>query len=93
MGVSGKPQGGIYGTLAGYFRKAKRLQVGPLALLLAFGGVDSGTAADDPAAPGASSRSGAIRTISAVPAASCRVMSQVLAGGQDYSGVIDGSHW
>jgi hypothetical protein len=93
MGVSGKPQGGIYGTLAGYFRKAKRLQVGPLTLLLAFGGVDSGTAADDPAARElAAGQAPYVRSVRS-PEASCRVMSQVLAGGQDYLGVIDGSHW
>ena len=43
-GVSGKPPGGICGTLVGYFRKVKILQVGPLVLWLASGGVSSGPA-------------------------------------------------
>lgn len=42
MGVSGKPPGGICGTLVGYLPEVKILQVGPLVLWLALGGVDSG---------------------------------------------------
>src|ERR1700733_1676845 len=93
IGVSGKPPGGICGTLVGYLSEVKDITSWALSVVAGFGRCRFRARLRVIVCPGASGRSGTIVQTVRSPAGPCGMMSHVLAGEQDYFGVIDGSDW